>query len=682
MHFRIGIHLGEVTVEEDRLFGDGVDIGARLEAIGEPVGVCISAAVRDQVKRDGSLDMEDVGTRELKNIPDPVHVFRLRPQSPVEALQVSPRSSRRPGPLSTGIAALGVVALAAAAALILQQPEPRLDAPSSFRLPVLGEHLSNASFPPFSVSPDGRRVAYAASTGATTRLFLRSLDRFEAVALEGTEGAVSPFFSPDGKWVGFFAGGALYKVRVSGGDAVRICETSNFSFPSASWGSDGVIRYSRGINVSAGMLQVSANGGEPKPLTQPARGERWHGHPQRLPDDSILFTVATSEGYRAALLAPDGEWRILQELGPAVSAHWVPSGHIVFGQPGRLLAAPWKPGDRSAGSPRPVLAGVHTSRHELPFFALSATGTLVYAPGGVVRPAPVLVELLEGRTTPIADDPGAFQHPRFSPDDRLLAVDITWRGKTDIYVYDLARGSRRRLTHTGFNIDPLWSVDGRAIVFRSTRSESGGQDLYRVAADGNGEAELLFATGRNKIPGSWAANGSLLAFTDIESPERVMTAGVLDLSDGSIEPLLSAPYNVGWPVFSPSGDRVAYVSDESGRPEIWVRPFPQLGAAIQVSLEGGIEPVWSPDGRKLYFRRGTSFFAVPLEGDRGLSPGRARELFEGRFDLSPTGHQHYAIDSTGQRLAAIALSEAPDPETLHMVLGWGSDLERMMPAER
>jgi serine/threonine-protein kinase len=681
MHFRIGVHLGEVTVEEERIFGDGVNIAARLEAIAEPGGVCISAAVRDQVRRNGSFEFEDLGTRELKNIPDPVHAFRVRPETPVEAVQVEPRASRRPGPLSLGVAALGITALAVAGVLLLQQPEPRPAVASSFRLAVLGDQLSNASFPAVAISPDGRSVAYTSNSGATTQLFLRSLDRVEAVALEGTEGAVSPFFSPDGDWVGFFAGGAIYKVRTSGGAPVQICETSNFSFPSASWGADGVIRYSRGINVSAGMLQVAANAGEPQLLTRPTRGERWHGLPQRLPDGSVLFTAATSEGYRAALLDSDGaEWRILEELGAAVAARWLPSGHIVFGQPGRLLAARWKPGDAAAGSPHSVLDGVHTSRLDLPLFAISDTGSLVYAPGGLVRTVPVLVDL-DGRTTPVADDPGAFQHPRFSPDDRQLAVDITWRGRTDIYVYDLLRGTRRRLTHTGFNIDPLWSIDGRSIVFRATRRASGGQDMYRVAADGSGEPELVLASAQDKIPGSWARDGSLLSYTDISAPGWGMSIGVVDLSTGASEPLFQSPYNVGWPVFSPSGERIAYVSDESGRPETWVRPFPGPGPATQVSLEGGIEPVWSPDGQELYFRRGTRFFAVPLEGDDGLRPGPPRELFEGRFDLSPTGHQHYAVDSTGKRFAAIALGEAPDPDALHLTLNWGLDLERLVPAE-
>jgi len=669
MHFRIGIHLGEVTAEEDRLFGDGVNIAARLEALAEPGGICVSAAVRDQVRRDARVTFEDLGARELKNIPAPVHAFKARGLAPIAAQPAGRDSSKTAARLSLALAAIGLVALATSGWLFLREPQRSPALSSSFRLPVLGDRLANSSFPPIAISPDGRRVVYAANAGSTTRLYLRSLDRFEAEAIEGTEGAVSPFFSPNGSWVGFFTAGTIQKVPLGGGRPVQVSETSNFAFPSAHWGSDDVIRYSRGINVSAGMMQVSALGGEPDSLTRPVSGERWHGVPQRLPDGSVLFTVGTSEGYRAAVVGPEGqERRILEELGPAVAARWLPSGFIVFGQPGRLMAARWKPGDVQAGAPRTVLEGVHTSRHELPFFSVSDTGDLVYASGGLVRTLPVLLDR-EGRATAITNDRGAFQHPRFSPDDRLLAVDITWRGRSDIYVYDLQRGARRRLTHKGFNIDPLWSADGRHLVFRSARGDGGGQDIYRVRADGSGEAELLLDQGREKIPGSWTRGGSLLAVTDI-SAAGAFSIGVLDIASGTAELPFSSPFNVGWPVFSPAGDRIAYVSDESGREEIWLRPFPGPGAATQVTLEGGLEPVWSPDGRELFFRRGASFLAVPLGGDHGLRPGKPRALFSGRFDLSPTGHQHYAVDSAGERFAAIELGEAADPEALHLVLDW------------
>jgi class 3 adenylate cyclase len=680
MHFRIGAHLGEVTVENERIYGDGVNIAARLEALAPPGGICVSAAVHEQVKKNVALTFEDLGSRELKNIPDPVRAYLVHPELAVDIAPPPSKSSRAGFLASLALAGAGLIALGLAIATVRSDSTSDVAPPTHFRLDVLGAgSLSNGSFPPIALSPDGRGVVYAANSEQTTQLVYRSLDGFDAVPLEGTEGGISPFFSSDGSWVGFFAGSALHKVRTSGGAPVLICETSNFSFPSAHWGTDGIIRYSRGINVSGGIMQVSDNGGEPEPLTEPdfERGERWHGLPQRLPGGEVLFTIATSEGYRAGLLSADsGEWAILEALGPAMAARYQPSGHIVFGQPGRLMAVSWKPGQTKSGPPTSVLDGVHTSRFGLPYFAASESGTLVYAPGGVVRTTPVILDR-EGRATLIADDPGAFQHPRFSPDGKRLAVDITWRGRTDIYVYDLSRGTRRRLTHTGFNIDPLFTLDGSEIVFRSTRRVSEGQNIYRVASDGSGQAELLLASEKDKVPGSWAREGSLLVYTDISPATRAMDVGIFNFDTGSPEPLLLSPYNVGWPTFSPSGDRIAYVSDESGRIEIWVRPFPGPGPATQVSTEGGSEPVWSPEGAELYFRRGTSFFAVAFEGDDGLRPGTPREMFSGRYDRSPTGHQHYDV-SRDHRFSAIALAEAEDPEALHLILDWSQSLDRLV----
>ena len=625
MRFRIGVHLGEVTVEGERLYGDGVNIAARLEALAPAGGVCVSGAVREQVKQKLEASFEDLGTRELKNLPDPVRVFRVGPGK-AEGTPAPPATRRRG--VSLALSALGVAALLALASDVFvegrfQGSPAAPEVPSRFRLPALGDgRLSNNSFPPIAVSPDGRTLAYAAAAGDTTRLFLRSLDRFEAKPLPGTEGAVSPFLSPDGNWVGFFAGGTLRKVRTSGGAPVTLCETSSFSFPSASWGADGIIRYTRGINLSAGMMQVPESGGDPAPLTTPDydEGERWHGLPQLLPGGALLFTVSTANGFRAAVLPSGAErWDILEELGPAVGARFVSSGHLVFGHAGQLMAVPWSPGEHAGGASAAVLEGVHTSRLGMPFFAVAENGTLAYAPGGVVETTPVLLDR-RGNATPIADDPGFVQHPRFSPDERFVAVDVTWRGRTDIYVYDLARGTRRRLTHTGFNLDPQWTPDGRDLVFRSTRRASEGQQLYRVPADGSGEPEVLLAGLLDAVPGSWGRDGSLLVYTDISQATRALGLGVLDLDAGSAEPLARTPYNVGWPVLSPDGRRVAYVSDESGRREVWVRAFPGPGAATQVSVEGGIEPVWSPDGSRLYFRRGESFYVVGL-GDDGLRPG-------------------------------------------------------------
>ena len=381
------------------------------------------------------------------------------------------------------------------------------------------------------------------------------------------------------------------------------------------------------------------------------------------------------------ILSPESdEWGTLGSLGPAVAARYQASGHLVFGQPGRLMSVAWSLAEGARGTPVPVLEGVFTSRRGLPYFSTSQNGSLLYVPGPVVQTVPMLVDR-EGNGAPITDDPGAFQHPRFSPDGRRLAVDVTWQGRSDIYVYDLERRRRRRLTHEGFNIDPLWTPDGSRIVFRSRRSDSRSQDIYWIPADGSGEAEILLANA-DKVPGPWVRDSSLMILTDISLGVRGLDLWILDLGSGEPpEPLLSSPHNEGWGALSPDGRWFAYVSDELGGDQVWVRPFRAPGPAEQVSADGGIEPVWSPDGKELFYRRGDQFLAVDIETEPGLRAGTPRELFRGRYDLSPTGHQHYDVAPDGQRFAVIDLGRAADPTELRLVMDWQRELERLVPAD-
>jgi serine/threonine-protein kinase len=283
-----------------------------------------------------------------------------------------------------------------------------------------------------------------------------------------------------------------------------------------------------------------------------------------------------------------------------------------------------------------------------------------------------------GEGAPIAGDPGAFQHPRISPDGRHFAVDVTWRGRSDIYVYDLERGRRRRLTREGFNIDPLWTPDGKRIVFRSRRSDSSAQDIYWIPADGSGSAEMLLPDA-DMVPGSWAPGG-VVPLTSIAAGNR-RNLWILDLDSGDApEPLLTSSHNEAWGAVSPDGHSLAYVSDESGTDEIWVRPFRGEGAAEQVSVDGGIEPVWSPDGTELFYRQGDRFLAVDIESEPALRSGAPRELFRGRYDLSPNGHQHYDIAPDGQHFAVIRLGGDEDPGELRLIVDWAQELGRLVPA--
>ena len=679
MAFRIGLHLGDVSVQDGRLYGEGVNIAARLEGLAEPGGICVSSEVHGQVASKVVLDFEDLGEQTVKNIPKPVRIYRARlpgtapmPKLPLAQLTLAKL---------VGVAA--TVTLAALAAIAIwslgTNRAPVSDAPARFSLEILGDgRLADRSFPPIALAPDGRTVAYTAASGDTSQLFLRTLDRLDARAVPGTEGAVSPFFSPDGDWVGFFAKGAMRKVPTAGGVPEVVCELANLDRPGAHWGATGSITFSRGVNSSDGLMRVPANGGVPERLTRPdaEAGESWHGLPQALPDGDILFSVATEDGFRAAVLAlKSREWEILDWLGPAVAARYLPSGHLVFGQPGRLMAVAWNVGGHS-GTPAPVLEGVYTSRLGLPYFSASDNGSLLYVPGTTVQTTPVLVDRA-GNATILGDHPGAFQHPRFSPDGRRLAVDVSWQGRSEIYVYDLEGGARRRLTHSGFNIDPLWAPAGDRIFFRSNRGASEVQDIYWILADGSGKAERLAQGAPNMVPGSWNADGTVMVLTDISPTGQTRNLWILDLmSDAPAEPLLTSRHNVGWGVFSPDGRWLAYVSDESGEDQVWVRPFASLGPAEQVSRGGGNEPVWSAGGQDLFYRRGDSLLVVEIETQPRLRPGATRALFSGRYDLSPTGHQHYDVHPDGSRFALVDLGDEADPDELHLVLNWEVELER------
>ncbi len=349
MRFRIGVHLGDVRVQDGRLYGDGVNIAARLEGLAEPGGICVSSEVHGQVASKLDLDFESLGHQAVKNIPKPVLVYRLR----VDGSRKKPprrRTAARAAIVSVMAAVVVGGAVVATLAIRSQMEEAGAvtPTPARFAIDVLGDgRLADRSFPPIALAPDGTTIAYVVDSGDTTRLFLRPLDRLESSAIPGTEGAVSPFFSPEGDWVGFFASGALRKVPTSGGVPVVICELANFDRPSAHWGPTGDITFSRGINSSDGLMRVSAGGGVPERITEPdvEAGESWHALPQVLPGGDVLFTVAAADGFRAALLSTQsGDWEILDWLGPAAGARYLRSGHLIFGQPARLMAVPWRCG--------------------------------------------------------------------------------------------------------------------------------------------------------------------------------------------------------------------------------------------------------------------------------------------------------------------------------------------------
>jgi serine/threonine-protein kinase len=533
--------------------------------------------------------------------------------------------------------------------------------------------------PPVALSPDGRTVAYEIhQSDVETRLAIRSLDSHELRVLPGTEGGDGPFFSPDGQWLGFFADNELRKVPLSGQGAVQSLHRFDHSVSilGAAWTPRQSIVF--GIE-RVGLLEVPAAGGKAVSLTVPDvnRGEMHHGFPFVLPNgDDLLFTVGAGIGAtvsRPALLSRDtGEWSTLLPDGQyGNQPRYLSSGHLVYASGDRILAAPFDlDQQRLTSSPVVVADNVHVDLGSgVTYFDLSASGALLYLP--VVPNRLVWVDR-QGTVAPILDVAGDYLHPRLSPDGTKIVLLSRKGADTDIWVVDVERQSRERLTRGGDHSAPLWTVDGEEVVFAQIRSNSTGIVLRR--ADGSGEPSIVLEDGNDNWPMTWSPDGRILAF------ERRTQGGARDLwasIPGQDEPprmLLGTTSSEESPRISPDGRWLAYVSNHTGDYEVYVASFPALDRQWQISSGGGTEPVWDPRGHELYYRVGRQVLTASVTAEGGvLRVGRPKLLFEGFYNLSRLGHAHYDVAPDGQRF--VMVEEDPQAfESLRLILHWDRDL--------
>ncbi|MDA2930887.1 hypothetical protein MYX84_13245 [Acidobacteria bacterium AH-259-O06] len=376
----------------------------------------------------------------------------------------------------------------------------------------------------------------------------------------------------------------------------------------------------------------------PEALTtlEAEKGERSHRWPQFLPGGkAVLFTVQTAAGSFddanvEVLNLETGVRKILQRGG--TYGRYVPSGHVVYVRGGTLFALPFDL-DRLevTGSPLPVLEEVtYSSGQGDGNFALSQTGTLVYRSGHQAGFSLVLVEQ-EGEVTVLEEDPGVgAAYPRLSPDGKRVALHIGASGERDVWIYDLERDTMTRLTFAGEDDSfPIWTPDGKRITFGSRR-DSADYNVYWKPADGSGEAQRLTESENRQQPSSWSPDGEVLAFAEL-GPETSWDIGVLRLGEeGKTEFFVQTQFAEFYPRFSPDGRWVTYQSNESGRYEVYVRPFPGPGGRWQISTEGGGRPRWSPDGSELFYQQGDRMMVVPVTASgTTFRAGKPRELFRG-----------------------------------------------------
>jgi serine/threonine-protein kinase len=539
--------------------------------------------------------LEKEPKRRLRDIGD---AWRLLEDAPVHAAA----GTRLPWAVA-GVLAVVAIALWApwrSTTGVTEQPPVRLDVD-------LGPDVSLRSTigPAAILSPDGTWMVFVSqASDRTPRLFTRRLDQPKAVRLSGTDGAYAPFFSPDGQWVGFFAQGKLKKTRIDGGEPVALCDAP--AGRGASWSEDGNIIAA--LDAQAGLSQVRSEGGKAIPITELALGEISHRWPQVLPGGKLaLFTTSLSYGNFdeagiAAVSLKERRKKILVEHG-GMYPRYVPSGHLVYASKGALFAIPFDLERLEVRGTATMLAEV-SSTPNLGFaeFSFSRSGTLAYRTGRTEGLK--TIEWLDGagKTVSLGNEPAVYQFPRLSSDGSRVAYSVSQGSSTDLWIYDWQRGTKTRLTNGMATAYPVWSPDGRFVVFQAV----GG--MFWKRADGAGNPQPMTQSKNMQLPSSFTPDGTRLVFSELTSNggAEIRTVPV-DSSSGQMrasesEFFVKTSTGESFPAFSPDGRWLAYADAQAGRYDVYVRAFPDKGTQVQISNAGGTMPVWSRDGHELFYR--------------------------------------------------------------------------------
>jgi hypothetical protein len=563
-----------------------------------------------------------------------------------------------------------------------------------FVIPMPEGTVHSASFNRrVGISPDGTNLAYNVDTPAPASFYLRSLRELEAKPVEGK--GSSAFFSPDGRWLGYFlidGSQRLRKISLSGGAPTTLC---TWEAPAGgTWAADDMIYFVS--SMPGGIMGLPAEGGQPREVVRIdfEKGERLHKYPSALPaNKGLLFTVATvdSESFDDAVIAvysrATGQRRVLVEGG--THPRYSPSGHLVYGRSSNLIAVRFDP-DRLkvTGQPFTVLEGVLMSRNTgVVNFDISASGDFVYIPGKADGGARTLFWVdRNGNAEKLPLPPKSYLHPRLASDGRKLAIEVEGSNH-DIYVYDFANGVLTKMTTDGISHWPVWSPDGTEISYRS--GPMGAFKLFQVPTDRSRVPQQVQAAGLSQSAESYSPKGDVIAYTaqDRGAPPRIMTVGLQ--GDRTPRPLDNSKYAQGSPKFSPDGHWVAYCSPESGKPQVYVQAWPGPGAKVQVSSDGGTDPVWKRNGGELYYRNGDSMMAVPVSTNPTFSAGRPQELWKRHYtagmssSCGPPGHtsSNYDVTADGKRFLMVKDDDQDHATSTQIViaLGWAEDLSRMAP---
>ena len=527
-------------------------------------------------------------------------------------------------------------------------------------------------------SPDGKFLAYVEKgTDKRRIIYVREMSKLKAKILFGTEGASSVFFSPDGEWIGYFDSfeNRLKKVPVSGGEPMLVCELNDFR--GASWGTDDIIVFSRGKGT--GLWSISASGDGLKRLTipDPNRGESGHCWPQILPGGKqILFTIARQGGldeYEFGVHSLKTDIRKILYKGGSNARYLPTTGHIVYARKKTLIAVRF---DRKrlflTGSHDQLIQDIAFSGEWLSHFTVADNGSLAYIPvAGPTQLRPVLVTR-EGQAQPLSITLRDYHSVSISPDGTKVLFDVWDGNQGDVWIYDVKRNTLVPFTSDGSGGYPIWvPPDGKHIIFGSKGL------LYRQKTDGSGTAELLANINVRRLT-SCSQGGKQLLVTigDPNSGSDIWVVPVEEQSQQSPFPFIQRNHDQRQAVWSSDGQWVAYSSNESGVPEIWVTPYPGPGPTIPISTQGGQEPVWSRVGKELYYRSDDKMIAATFETEPEFRVTSSEVLFEDHF-VSCKICKTYDVGPDGQFVMIQDSEESL--QQINVVLNWFEELKRLAP---
>jgi serine/threonine-protein kinase len=650
------------------------DLPRRLRQI---ISRCLEKNVRNRLRDVGDIRIE------LDHIPS----------EPLADIEITGEAVRKLSSFAPWRSVAAVLVTALVTGFVGWTLKPDLDQPHSVSrfvhaLPA-GQTLRNTGRAAVAISPNGRHFLYNTPDG----LFLREIGSLDARLIPGTEpNLTNPFFSPDGQWVGYFTtpGFELQKIPITGGNPVTLCKATDSPF-GASWSVDDSIVFGQ----PEGIVRVSANGGTPEVIVAEEAGKKFDG-PQMLPGGEWILFSSTSgtqlnrwnDADVVAQSLETGDRKVLWKGGSA--ATYIPTGHLIYAVDDGLFTLPFDRGSvQVTGGPVSILTGLQRAPAtafgtSTAHFAVSDTGTLVYVVPAAGENRTLAWVNRNGQEQAISAPPRAYLYPRLSPDETRVALDVRAQ-ENDIWVWTLPQGPLTRLTFDpGLDRYPVWTPDGRRIVFASPRS-GGIANLFWQVADGSTAAERLTESRYTQFPSSVSNDGTRLFF---EEQHPGIDVQVLELdAQRRATTLISTTYSERNAEISPDGRLIAYQSNESSdQNEVYVRPFPGVNEGRwQVSSGGGTQPLWRRDGKELYFvdpeRR---IVAVPIQQGHTFVAGRPEVIADGSRVINPPSivGRMYDVSHDGQRFLIVKDPSAGQNQEIVVVQDWFEEVRRLTASAR